>query len=206
MNKKNLKKNHLIEQINNLIHYSQEKNLSIEEIITFLSGKGLAVLLIICALPFCLPIQIPGLSTFFGILISFIGLRLSFGHRVWLPKKLLQKKIQSETIEKVGLSVIRIAKKFTPYFSTRWEFMLNYPFFHKMQGIVIAFLGLLLSLPLPIPLTNMFAATPIVLFGFGVLEEDGVIITLAYVMSCCCFAYFFLLFWFGTEFLKIIGL
>jgi hypothetical protein len=66
-------------------------SLSLFEIMGILSGKGRTLLLILLSLPFCQPIQIPGMSTPFGLMIAFIGFRMSFGKNAWLPKKVMSK-------------------------------------------------------------------------------------------------------------------
>ncbi|MFN0065301.1 MAG: exopolysaccharide biosynthesis protein, partial [Chlamydiales bacterium] len=77
-------------------------SLSIKEILDVLSGKGRSLILIFLSLPFCQPIQIPGLSTPFGIVIAFLGLRIAFGKHTWLPKRILLKTISSTTIQKIA--------------------------------------------------------------------------------------------------------
>jgi hypothetical protein len=66
--------------------------------------------MLLFSLPFCQPIQIPGFSTPFGILLAFIGLRIAFGHRVWFPKKLLEKKISYRVLKKFLLLPLELQK------------------------------------------------------------------------------------------------
>lgn len=166
---------------------AQKGALTIGEIIHHLSGKGRDIILILLSLPFCQPIQIPGLSTPFGVLIAFFGLRMAFGKRVWLPKQLLAKQVSKEKIEKIidnGLFLIRKAK---PLIHTRLNWVCESPFMKIMNGIMICILGLFLALPLPIPLSNLSAAWAIFLIAIGLLEEDGVFVLIGYFVTLVTF-------------------
>src|SRR5690349_1452062 len=55
------------------------------ELIDQLDARAVGVLLLILALPMCVP-NVPGISTLFGALMILPALQLSFGqHRLWLP-------------------------------------------------------------------------------------------------------------------------
>jgi len=73
--------------------------------------------------------------------------------------------------------------------------------YRRVAGAIIMKSGLLLLLPLPIPLTNSFPALTIVLIAAGALERDG----LFFLAGCGVFAstlvYFTLLAIFGTHIL-----
>ena len=56
------------------------------------------------------------------------------------------------------------------------------------DGLIIVLLGVFLALPLPIPTTNMGVAWPILLVSLGVLENDGLFISLGYVFALIYFS------------------
>lgn len=199
-----VKRNNLEKRLQRLLSLSPGEGLSVQAIIEELGGRGQAALLIILVLPFCLPIPIPGLSTPFGLMLMFIGLRIAFGQRTWIPKKLLEKKISRQTLEKIANTAITITNKLRFLTSSRMVYLVDPPAFRMCHGIAIAILGLLLSLPLPIPLTNLFAAAPILAFGLGLLEDDGLMICLAYVLFVLCLVVFGSLLFFGKMLLALI--
>jgi hypothetical protein len=176
-----------------------EEPISLKKILGVTAGRGYAILLILFVLPFCLPIQIPGFSTFFGLILMFIGLRIAFGHRSWVPKRLLDKTISGETLEKIGETAIKITDKLTFFTSPRWKSLVKAPILRVCHGCVIAFLAFLLALPLPIPLTNLLTAYPILFFGLGLLEDDGIMILIGYFLFFVCLIAFSLLFLFGKN-------
>jgi hypothetical protein len=89
----------------------KNSSISIEEILQGLSGRWQPMILLFLSLPFCQPIQIPGLSTPFGIAIAFVGLKMIFGRYVWLPKSLLTKTITPETMQKITEKILWLLKK-----------------------------------------------------------------------------------------------
>jgi hypothetical protein len=62
--------------------------------------------------------------------------------------------------------------------------------------------GLLLALPLPIPLTNTFPALTIILVAVGALERDGLFFLAGCVMFAVTVAYFSLLAFGGAHALE----
>src|SRR5262245_21479056 len=62
-------------------------SVSVGELIDRLDSRAHGVLLLILALPMCIP-NIPGISTIFGILMIAPALGLLFGQRrLWVPKQ-----------------------------------------------------------------------------------------------------------------------
>ena len=174
-------------------HLLQEKDspLTIAEVLNILAGRGYPLLLTLFVLPFCQPIQIPGFSTPFGILIIFIGLRIAFGHHIWLPKFILNKSLSKDAIHKISEKGLWLTKKLTKFTRARWEFMSQHPIFHMINGIVISLLGVVLALPLPIPLSNIVVAWAILFISMGLFEDDGLFIILGYAIGALSFLILF---------------
>jgi len=193
------KVNYLAELLNKLLKDEQDENVSVRVIINALAGRGQAALLILLVLPFCQPIMLPGFSSIFGIISIFIGLRIAFGHRTWVPEKLLEKKIPFSTLKKIAAVAITITDKLRFFTSTRLVYLVNNPILHIFHGLSIALLAFLLALPIPLPFTNLFTAYPILLFGLALLEDDGVMIILAYILFFLCLAAFGSLIFFGNP-------
>lgn len=188
--------------LNQLFEESKQGSVTVNRICRVLAGRGYAILLIIFSLPFCLPITIPGLSTPFGLALAFLGLRLAFGKRLWWPHWILKKEVSPHALQSVIGRSQRIVRSLQRILYPRLTFLVNHPLAHRVHGLMIFVLSILLALPLPFPFTNMFAAVPIVCLGFGLLEDDGVAIIVAYIFGLTCFAYFGFLLWLGGVGLK----
>jgi hypothetical protein len=194
-----LLKPHLGQALHDLLDKAQGQAVTVDTIVKSLAGRGYPVLLVLIALPFCVPIQIPGLSTPFGLLLSFMGLRIAFGKRLHWPKSLLRREISYSTLKRIVGRVMHWSRRFQKWLRPRFSYFVQYPVWHRLHGLLIAALGLMLALPLPIPFTNMLAALPIVLIGLGLLEDDGLWILAGYVIALLALAYLATLFWIGSA-------
>lgn len=169
---------------------AKNKQISIKEILRVLSGKGRPLILILLSLPFCQPIQIPGMSIPFGLAIAFIGLRMIFGKKMWLPKQLLSKTISNHTLEKITDKTLIIVRKIKRWIHPRLFWVCHSSFMEIMNGLIICLLGFLLALPLPIPLSNLVAAWSIFLLALGILEDDGLFVLIGYGLSLLAVTFF----------------
>jgi len=167
--------------------------LSIARILRILSGKGRFLILILLSIPFCQPIQIPGLSTPFGLIIAFIGLRIAFGRRIWLPKSLLVKKISSSTFDTIMDKTLILVRKIRSWIHPRLIWLCHSSALEKINGLIIFILGVFLALPLPIPFSNLAAAWSIFLISLGMLEDDGILVLIGYVVFVLAAIFFLFL-------------
>lgn len=178
------------EEILLLQEKSKDVAVSVEEIFQTLSGKGRSLILLFLSLPFCQPLQIPGLSTPFGLIIAFIGLRMAFGKRLWMPKWVLEQTIASDTLQKITEKTLWLVRKMRRWIHPRLTWLCHYPASQVANGLLISILGLILSLPLPIPFSNLIAAWSIFFIGLGLLEDNGVFVLIGYAISLFTFAIF----------------
>lgn len=179
---------------------NKQEKIKIRELFACLSGRGYAALLIVLSFPFCFPLQIPGFSTPFGLLLSFLGLRIAFAKRLWWPQWALDKEFSSHSISKIVSRMIHFFNGNKGFVRPRLTFLSQNPILHRINGILVAVLGLFLALPLPIPFTNLLSAIPILCIGLGLLEDDGLFILIAYFIAALCFATFIGLFFYGKSF------
>lgn len=168
----------------------KNSSISIGEIFDILSEKGQALLILFLSMPFCQPLQIPGLSTPFGLAIAFIGLKMALGNHAWLPKRILTRKIAPHTLQKITERILWLLKKISGWIYPRLAWLCNYPILQIINGLLICILGILLALPLPTPFSNLMAAWSILFIGLGLLKEDGVFILIGYFVSLVTFGFF----------------
>ncbi|HEY5742840.1 MAG TPA: exopolysaccharide biosynthesis protein, partial [Terrimicrobiaceae bacterium] len=76
-----------------LLREADGRALTIREMVDILHGRGLQFIVILLCLPFLTPVTIPGVSIPFGLAISLCGFRIAFGHKPWLPKFILDRRI-----------------------------------------------------------------------------------------------------------------
>lgn len=183
----------LEQSIKHLLKKAHQQPISFKFLFETLSGKGRYLILLLLSLPFCQPIPLPGLSTIFGILIALIGISITMGRHVILPKAFLKRKVSHKAIESIAKKALWLVKKIKPLLHRRLELFVYQPAFRILNGVLIIFLGLFLALPIPIPLTNLIPGWIIFIMALGLLEDDGLMILIAYSIL---FLVFLLLFYF----------
>jgi hypothetical protein len=183
----------LEEKITLLIDKTKRASLTVKELLHILSGKGRFLIIILLSLPFCQPVQIPGFSTPFGIAIAFFGIRSAFGKKIWLPERLLTKKISSKKLQRIAQKGLWLLKKCEKFLHPRLPFLTRYPAMKVANGLLIALMGIFLALPLPVPFSNIASAWSLLLLSLGLLEDDGVFMILGYIASFSTILFFLLI-------------
>lgn len=195
----------LSEQIRHLCNEQGELSTTLSELNHRLQEQSLGIFIILLSFPSALPVPAAGYSTPFGILLMWTGILLMRGKRqLQLPQKWLQKPFKlSAKIIACGIRFITFLEKFVhPNRAVRLCRFMNVRFI----GLNIFILALIMAIP--IPLTNTIPAGGILLFGLGLLENDGLILFLAQCCSLMLIAiYITAAFWvatFGLESLQYI--
>jgi hypothetical protein len=171
----------LTDDVRTFIERTGDRSTSLGELLEALGERGTAVLVILMAAPFVLPIPLPGLSMPFGVAIAILGLRLGFGRTPWLPRFLLRRPIQPSTLAGILRAVERVVKPVERLLRPRWSFLFG-PVMHAAAGVAIAVAALLLFPPFPMPGINALPSLAVVLLALGLMERDGVSIVAGYVM------------------------
>ena len=172
------------QELQHLATIFAERPATVSAILNATQGRGFELLLVLISLPFLTPIPLMGLSTVFGVIVLLIGARLAFGHEPWLPRRVLQHQLPAGFILKALSAASRIVRWLEIVLRPRLLFLHEQLVFRRLAGGLIALSGLLLLLPLPVPLTNSFPALTIILLAAGALERDG----LFFIMGCAAFS------------------
>ena len=168
----------LSQDLRALVERGRGRALTLNEIEEALRGRGLAMMIFILGLPFCLPVPLVGVTIPFGLAIAFLGVRLGFGLRPWLPGGLLGKEIPGHVLERVLLGGEGVARWLEKVVHCRWDFT-RLPGVRCAIGVAIALCGL--GLMLPVPFTNMIMGAAIVLLALGIMEGDGLFVALGFL-------------------------
>jgi hypothetical protein len=172
---------------------SEDRPLTLREVIYVLRGRAYLMLVVLLALPFLTPLPLPGLSTPFGLAIAAVAFRLTLGQRPWLPKKLQRKQLPAGFFAKLFRVAERIIRFLEKFLRPRWPVVTGTPLLLRLHALVMFIAAVALLLPLPIPFTNSFPAWTILLLAGGLLERDGVAIVLGYVVFLAGVLYFIFL-------------
>lgn len=149
--------------------------ITLGKIVEHVEGEALLILCLVSILPFLQPIPIPGLSSVLGVIVLLQGLGLMFWSKPLLTKKMKELNISHERFE----LIYKAAQKFEAITSKISAFkhpMTNTRVSHIICGFAIVLSAAFLSLPLPIPFSNLVPALSIFMICVGLLEEDLVLI------------------------------
>lgn len=175
---------------------------SFGELIDELEHHGMAVVLILFALPAALPIPAAGYSTLLSLPLMLIGLRITAGYEtIWLPEKMRAKTFETKSFKKLLPPMMKLSKLIERFAKPR---MLKY--IHAKSTMVL--IGLLIclmacSMMLPVPGTNTLPAGGVFLIGFALLESDGLLLLIGKVYSLFAVAVSVCVILFGYEVVKM---
>jgi len=179
------------EDLRRLLDLAGGQAMEVGTILRHTRGRGLQVISIILCLPFLSPVSVPFLSIPFGVAIAICGLRVALRHEPWLPSFVMTRSIPFAVLEKMLRFGIAAHTKLEKFLRPRWAAAaVGHPA-QMAAGITIALAAIMLSLPIPppFPLTNTIPGFAIILLSLGLLERDGLVIVVGYVLTALAAVY-----------------
>jgi hypothetical protein len=164
------------EVLEDLIEAFPSDKISVGELVDQLDSRAHGVLLLILALPMCIP-NIPGISTIFGVLMIAPALALLFGQRrLWLPRQ-----VRSWTFARDGF---RRALEVAIAGLRRVEYLIKPRLTVLTRWPVTSFVGfqtLLMALVLILPIwgANLTPGVTVTLTALALMQRDGVLMLLS---------------------------
>jgi hypothetical protein len=153
-----------------LIDAFESERVSVGEIMNRLEGRAVGIVLLLLALPMCIP-NVPGISTIFGLLIIAPSLQLLLGaDSLWLPQGVRSWTVPRSALNnaiKAGLPWLR---KIERYIRPRWTVLLKPPA-EQVLGLVALIMALVLLLP--IPGGNWPPGMTVAAIGLAFTQRDG---------------------------------
>ncbi len=171
-------------------------------VIDEIDQHGMAVILILFALPSALPVPAAGYSTLLSIPLFIIGFRLLLGYNtLWMPTGLRDKTFRPEQFSrKLVSSMLRLIQFVERFTKPRLIAFARSRGTRIALGILI--IGLACSMLLPIPGTNTAPAFGVFLIGFALLEDDGVMLLIGMAASLLAMALSLAIIVFGYALVK----
>lgn len=170
---------------------------SLQQIINIFGEEGHYLTLLFMILPFLQPIPLFGLSTPFGILIAVVAYFAYVQKPAIIPAKWGAKSLPAKTVLQIAETSEKIFEKISKVVHPRLPAMFSEPF-KTISFVLIVVNALLMSLPLPVPMSNSLPAWMIAINVLANLEDDGVLVIISYIMCLISFTFFVGLY-FGAE-------
>lgn len=167
------------------------KSVTVRQLFELIGEQGLLMFCLFLAIPFLVPVSIPGVSTVFGILILLIGISVTFNRLPWLPDRLMNRQVETEhlipALQKGAQLVHRIDRLIRPRFLMLTDGMVV----NRFNGLMLVFGALLLMVPFGfVPFSNTLPALAILFLVVGILQRDGLFIFGGYLMNIVTVIYF----------------
>ncbi len=172
------------------------------QLIDEIDQHGMAVILILFALPSALPVPAAGYSTLLSIPLFIIGFRLLCGYNtLWMPNTWRGKAFRPEQFSRKLIdSMLRLIQFVERWTKPRLVSLARSRGTRVVLGILI--IALACSMLLPIPGTNTAPAFGVFLIGFALLEDDGVMLLVGMAASLLAMAISLAIILFGYAVVK----
>ncbi|NTF07212.1 exopolysaccharide biosynthesis protein [Agrobacterium rubi] len=178
------------------------KTITLRELMETIGEQGLLLMCAIACLPFLIPVSIPGVSTIFGAAIVMISLAITLNRLPWLPKRILDKQMETARLVPALKKGVTIVSKLDRYMRPRLPALTTGTIISRVNGLAIMAAGILLMMPLGfVPFSNTLPGVAILLFSAGMIQRDGATVLGGYVFLVLTAIYFVALaygaFWAG---------
>ncbi len=157
--------------------------LTLNQLVERTGGRGIYLFLTMVSLPFIVPIPLPGFSLIVGLIILLSGLRMALGLPPKLPLFIGKKSISVERQRKILAASVRLVKWIERMVKPRGRDWIANEASRRAHGLLIAFMGFLLTLPLPIVFTNSLPGLAVIFICVSMMEEDALLIWVGYVFA-----------------------
>jgi hypothetical protein len=128
------------------------------------------------------------------VVLALLGLRLALGLPPFLPPLIGDRPLPPGFLKvlRASTKVVRFLERWVRPRKDKW---LSRPAGRFVNGGLLTLMAVFLALPLPplIPLSNTLPAYAILFLALSIMEEDGVLIWVAYAVAAITCGYFYFL-------------
>ena len=169
-----------------VIDEAKGETISIGEIIEAFGERAFGFVLILFSLPNCVPAP-PGIAGIVGTPVLIFGIQMMLGHtRPWLPGFILRRSVSTAKFKRlIDIAEPRL-QKLESYCRPRLLPLFG-PFGDRVAGF-FAFL-VAVSVLIPFPGTNFPPSIALVIASIAIMEEDGYLLILGYLIGLAGLAY-----------------
>ena len=194
--------------VRTLTHFAEQAKtqpLTLGEALDTLDEAAYGFIALILVLPFLQPIPLGPLTVLGGLTFATLGGQLLRGHESpVLPAKIRAVAMSEKSwriLVNVCLKIVNFCRKFT---KPRYTGLIAGRTGQKIGAFVLISGGLLMAIPFGVlPLNNILPGLAILFYCFGELEDDGLMVIIAFFWLAVTVIYFGLFFfglwYFGYE-------
>ena len=166
--------------LSDLYAKNTDDDIKIGVLLKSINTGGFALIILFFALLLVIPTP-PPIPTIAGLIVMFFSFQMTIGlQQVWLPKFITEKSIKRKTlaviVEKSSIYLYKL-ERFT---RKRLVFMKSIIAERIIGAIIFILAGITLT---PIIFANSIPGISIILISFGLLNKDGLIIILGFIVG-----------------------
>jgi hypothetical protein len=179
-----------------------EETVTVGEVLDRLEGRAFGLLLLLLALPNCIP-NIPGLSTIFGVMMIAPAGQMILGRgALWLPRRVRAWTFSREVVRSTITGATPILRRVELHIRPRWSFMVGAPM-TRLLGVQTLVMGAVLILP--IPAGNWPPGMTVAATALALIQRDGRLALLTIPMGLISLAIAWIGFRLGFAALRELG-
>lgn len=169
------------QDIRSLLEKLANQPLSLADVLVETSERGFGLVIGLLVLPFLFPMP-PGFTTVLGSGCLLLSAQMALGRRSpWLPRRIAKFQFPRHFILKLLKNLNRVTGLLEKISRPRWLSIAENSRIWQVNGLCISWLTLLLMSP--IPFTNPIPTVGILLFVVAMLEADGLLMCVCYVLT-----------------------
>jgi hypothetical protein len=160
------------ELLEDLIEAFPGEQVSVGELIDRLDSRAHGMLLLVLALPMCVP-NVPGISTIFGVLMLAPAIQLMLGsRRLWVPQRVRDWQVDCSALRRTFQVATPALKRIEYLIRPRFSRLTRFP-----ATIFVGFQTLIMALILILPVfgANLPPGFTVVLTALALLQRDGLL-------------------------------
>lgn len=163
-------------------------SVTLADLITAAGERSFGALLVLCGIPNMIAGMIPGFSILLGLPLILLSVQLLVAaNKPWLPARLARIEIRRSDlrriVERASPNLQRLERALKPRM-----LLLTVPSAQRVIGAASLVLSIMVFLP--IPFANLMPALGVTLFGFAILERDGLVALAAMAVTVISLALF----------------
>lgn len=167
--------------LNDLAAQRDSGTLDVAGLLEAFGRRAFGALLLLAVMPAFIPLPF-GVGAISGPLVSLVGLQMLFGLRQpWLPARVRRYPIERERLARFNARAGSVLRKIERLCRPRLNGLATHPAAMAFCGAQLVVLGFLLALP--IPLTNYPFGLLLVLYVLALIERDGALLLVAWVLG-----------------------
>jgi len=162
------------------------KSFTVEKIIDSIGTTAFGTSLMFFSIPEVLPIPIPGVSAIVALPTAVISAQMVIGkNRIILPKFMLKRSVPSKALATAIHAILPFLERAEKLTKPRWKWATG-PAAKRLLGAFIFVLAL--AIAVPIPGMNMPQAIAIFIIALGLVENDGLLISIGVLIGIASLA------------------